>query len=257
MAPERTFEPIAAESTSGSSIAGGALAAESPNHPGHPDFISRQHDPYNTNRQFEQLHGPLGTVQTNYSQYNETRNFEPIHTHTSPRQDVEVRPGDRAELQRIASVGALSRTLTAKSGNNLSRRDTFADVGFDDPTLDPNTPEFDAYKFARVVMRLINEKGLKTLKSGFVFKELRVTGTGSSLQYQQTVSSVMTAPLRVGKLFQKGKERVILKQFEGVVKTGELLVVLGRPGSGCSTLLKTLMGETYGYVLFYLRQVLY
>lgn len=93
--------------------------------------------------------------------------------------------------------------------------------------------------FARVAMRMMNEKGVRVLKSGFVFKDLRVTGTGSSLQYQQTVSSVMTAPLRIGELFKKGKERVILKNFEGVVKAGELVVVLGRPGSGCSTFLKT------------------
>jgi ABC-type phosphate/phosphonate transport system ATPase subunit len=31
-----------------------------------------------------------------------------------------------------------------------------------------------------------------------------------------------------------------------VLKTGEMLVVLGRPGSGCSTLLKSLMGELTG-----------
>ena len=30
------------------------------------------------------------------------------------------------------------------------------------------------------------------------------------------------------------------------MKAGELLVVLGRPGSGCSTFLKTVCGETYG-----------
>lgn len=95
-------------------------------------------------------------------------------------------------------------------------------------------------------MRMVGEKGIKTLKSGLVFKNLRVTGTGASLQYQSTVSSVMTAPLRIGELFHKSPERVILKNFEGLVKAGELLVVLGRPGSGCSTFLKTVMGETYG-----------
>lgn len=29
--------------------------------------------------------------------------------------------------------------------------------------------------------------------------------------------------------------------------SGEMLVVLGRPGSGCSTLLKTISGETDGF----------
>lgn len=30
------------------------------------------------------------------------------------------------------------------------------------------------------------------------------------------------------------------------MKRGELLLVLGRPGAGCSTFLKTLCGETHG-----------
>jgi ABC-type multidrug transport system ATPase subunit len=54
------------------------------------------------------------------------------------------------------------------------------------------------------------------------------------------------APLRFGEFFGKGPEKTILNEFDGVLKSGEMLVVLGRPGSGCSTLLKTLMGELHG-----------
>lgn len=32
-----------------------------------------------------------------------------------------------------------------------------------------------------------------------------------------------------------------------LVKAGEMLVVLGPPGSGCSTFLKTIAGETHGF----------
>jgi ABC-type multidrug transport system ATPase subunit len=53
-------------------------------------------------------------------------------------------------------------------------------------------------------------------------------------------------PLRLHEFFGKKAEKVILNNFNGVVKTGEMLVVLGRPGSGCSTLLKTLTGELHG-----------
>lgn len=35
--------------------------------------------------------------------------------------------------------------------------------------------------------------------------------------------------------------------MEGIVKKGELLCVLGRPGSGCSTLLKTISSTTHGF----------
>jgi ABC-type multidrug transport system ATPase subunit len=37
-----------------------------------------------------------------------------------------------------------------------------------------------------------------------------------------------------------------LHSFDGIIKAGELCVVLGRPGSGCSTLLKALTGELHG-----------
>ena len=38
----------------------------------------------------------------------------------------------------------------------------------------------------------------------------------------------------------------ILHNFDGLVHSGEILCVLGPPGSGCTTLLKTLAGETNG-----------
>lgn len=38
----------------------------------------------------------------------------------------------------------------------------------------------------------------------------------------------------------------VLSDFEGVLEKGEMLLVLGPPGSGCSTLLKSLSGESSG-----------
>ncbi|KAH8586012.1 brefeldin A efflux transporter Bfr1 [Bisporella sp. PMI_857] len=42
-------------------------------------------------------------------------------------------------------------------------------------------------------------------------------------------------------------QKTILHGIDGVIRDGEMLLVLGRPGSGCSTLLKTLAGFTAGY----------
>lgn len=48
----------------------------------------------------------------------------------------------------------------------------------------------------------------------------------------------------------RGKRKIqILRNFEGLVRSGEMLVVLGRPGAGCSTLLKTISGETSGFYI--------
>lgn len=45
----------------------------------------------------------------------------------------------------------------------------------------------------------------------------------------------------------KGRKIDILQGLDGVVHAGEMLVVLGPPGSGCSTFLKTISGETHGF----------
>lgn len=43
------------------------------------------------------------------------------------------------------------------------------------------------------------------------------------------------------------EKRVLINDFTGVVRDGEMLLVLGRPGSGCSTFLKTISNKRGGY----------
>ena len=59
------------------------------------------------------------------------------------------------------------------------------------------------------------------------------------------------SPLRVKENLSFGHKphRRILRNFNALIKPGELLVVLGRPGSGCSTFLKTITGEMHGLQL--------
>ena len=42
-------------------------------------------------------------------------------------------------------------------------------------------------------------------------------------------------------------ERYLLKDFSGLVKAGEMMLVVGRPGSGCTTFLKAIAGLHQGY----------
>lgn len=48
-------------------------------------------------------------------------------------------------------------------------------------------------------------------------------------------------------LNKKGREFDILKNFRGVAKPGEMVLVLGRPGSGCTTFLKVMANQRFGY----------
>lgn len=54
----------------------------------------------------------------------------------------------------------------------------------------------------------------------------------------------------VKSIFGYGKKRRefnILQDFRGVAKPGEMVLVLGRPGSGCTTFLKVITNQRYGY----------
>lgn len=96
-------------------------------------------------------------------------------------------------------------------------------------------------------MAQVNEQGNKASELSVLFRDLDVYGSGAALQLQETVDSVLLAPLRIGEIFSGKKEhRHILHGFNGLLKSGELLAVLGRPGSGCSTFLKSICGELNG-----------
>ncbi|KAF2179586.1 putative ABC transporter [Zopfia rhizophila CBS 207.26] len=85
-------------------------------------------------------------------------------------------------------------------------------------------------------------------KAGVAFQNLSVFGYGDAIDYQKSVGNL---PLQLfgltHKLLGYGKRRIdILRDFEGLVEAGEMLMVLGPPGSGCSTLLKAIACEMKG-----------
>ncbi|KAL4976417.1 ABC-2 type transporter-domain-containing protein [Aspergillus desertorum] len=118
----------------------------------------------------------------------------------------------------------------------------------EDATLDPSSASFSLEKWLRAAISDASQHGLSTPAGGVLFRNLTVSGSGSALQLQPTVGSVLSAPLRIPELLrQRRKEpRRILHGLDGVLKTGEMLLVLGRPGAGCSTFLKTVCGEING-----------
>lgn len=164
-------------------------------------------------------------------------------------------PRDRAALQRLASQsrsyysGRRSSTAGPEDREELQRKATL-DLGLDDEVFDPQSPKFDLRKWVRMTLRLADDEGIKTKRTDVVFRDLNVSGSGSAVNIQGTVGGAIRAPLQIGELFRSGKQpKHILRNFNGLMKSGELLIVLGRPGSGCSTLLKTLTGEMHGLSL--------
>lgn len=148
----------------------------------------------------------------------------------------------------------LARTMSQRQSSNYSRNDqdlnrtnTLDTIKEGDDELDPTNKAFDLYKWLRFFMHNLDQEDYKRARAGIVFRNLGVSGSGAALQLQQTVAGIALEPFRaLSSLGGKGNHKQIIQNFNGYLKSGELLIVLGRPGSGCSTFLKTLCGETHG-----------
>ncbi|KAL8860685.1 MAG: hypothetical protein Q9178_003038 [Gyalolechia marmorata] len=83
-----------------------------------------------------------------------------------------------------------------------------------------------------------------------LFRNLSIHGSATLEHYQTTFLDYPLSVLArlVRHVFGSSQDRKvrILQDFEGVIVGGEMLLALGRPGSGCTTLLKTLSGDSRG-----------
>ncbi|KAH9022163.1 pleiotropic drug resistance ABC transporter [Lactarius pseudohatsudake] len=111
----------------------------------------------------------------------------------------------------------------------------------------PATGPFDFGKALRTIMKKYSVSGAWQSCS----RDLRVVGLGAATSYQPTIGSFFNPRVIIENIqaLRRPPLRDILSGFEGVVRPGEMLLVLGNPGSGCSTLLKTLTNQRAEYHL--------
>lgn len=156
-----------------------------------------------------------------------------------------------AEARRSSMVQNLARQYTNKShASGITGANPFAEHANDpESPLNPNGDKFNARAWARNVVELVSSEGHGFRTSGIAFQNLNVFGYGAGTDYQKDVANILldVAGMVRGVLGGARQKRIdILQKFDGVVHKGEMLVVLGPPGSGCSTFLKTISGEMNG-----------
>ncbi|KAK0203605.1 pleiotropic drug resistance ABC transporter [Desarmillaria ectypa] len=113
----------------------------------------------------------------------------------------------------------------------------------------PTDGSFDLEKAMRTIVKRRVEANIKDRQLGVVFENLRVVGLGATASYQETLGSTLN-PFNILEKIRTARHpslRDIISGFEGVVRPGEMILVLGRPGSGCSTFLKTLANQREEY----------
>ncbi|KAH0429385.1 hypothetical protein KCU90_g6472, partial [Aureobasidium melanogenum] len=94
--------------------------------------------------------------------------------------------------------------------------------------LDPDAKDFSLEKWLRAFIKDFDAEELKATRAGIVWKNLSVSGSGAALQYQDTVGSIALKPFQMLKsVFSHSEPKHILRNFNGNLKSGELLIVLG------------------------------
>lgn len=156
----------------------------------------------------------------------------------------------QSEEERLRQVTSLARQYTNASTYSAIGKNPFTEAE-PNSSLDPNGENFNARAWAKALLHLQSRDPEKYPErtAGVAFKNLNVYGYGNATDYQKSVGNVfLDVPGLVNQAMGKGQRRIdILRDFEGLVEAGEMLVVLGPPGSGCSTMLKTISGETHGF----------
>ncbi|KNC98741.1 uncharacterized protein SPPG_09301 [Spizellomyces punctatus DAOM BR117] len=124
--------------------------------------------------------------------------------------------------------------------------------------VDPRKDDFDFEAWLHYRQKKYNEAGFIVPEVILTYKDLAVFGDPVVQPYIETVGKAIlntiniVPPIRrmtrslAGNPLPKPENRQILYPMNGFCKPGEMTLVLGRPGAGCSTLLRTLANVTEG-----------
>ncbi|KZL65293.1 ABC-2 type transporter [Colletotrichum tofieldiae] len=175
-------------------------------------------------------------------------------------------PSDSTQFAPLkTNTSNIKRPNAHRQGSNLTEDDVFRVLSRrrtnatnqSDPEQEEEQQEVERL-MSRIFGRARQEQSEeeKTRHSGVVFRDLTVKGIGLGASLQPTIGDIFLGlPRKLKMLLTRGPKaafakppvRELISQFDGCVRPGELLLVLGRPGSGCSTFLKTFCNQRAGF----------
>ncbi|KAJ5925119.1 hypothetical protein N7454_007758 [Penicillium verhagenii] len=157
--------------------------------------------------------------------------------------------GTENALQSLVDIKQLARQFSQNSHHSEDSSNPF---NTEDPELNPNSDFFRPEKWIRALLELTRDENLYLRrKTGLALKNLKVSGFATAFNSQSSVGDLLFG-LKDLATYYIGNRRQhvqIIHRIDALVRPGELLVTLGPPGSGCTTLLKTIAGEIHGLTI--------
>lgn len=161
-----------------------------------------------------------------------------------------------------ASRAQSRRTSTAARVRSEKHEHDYDDDDGSKTDVEAGPEESEGFELGRFMReghfekRSEEEGSLKRV--GVVYENLTVKGVGSTTTFVRTVPDAILGTfgpdlynvltryfpsLRIG----KPPTRTLINDFTGCVRDGEMMLVLGRPGAGCSTFLKAISNNRESY----------
>ncbi|CAI4215473.1 unnamed protein product [Parascedosporium putredinis] len=172
--------------------------------------------------------------------------IEEIHTGIS----VKKAEADFAQLQRELSRISRAESTAAKPRTADVEKGGAAASSITNESLEP----FDLEATLRGGLAAEQEAGIRPKHIGVYWDGLTIKGFAGQDNYVDTfvngflnTINVVTPLAKLLGFAKKRTEATLLDNFRGVCKPGEMVLVLGKPGSGCTTFLKSIANQRYGY----------
>jgi ATP-binding cassette, subfamily G (WHITE), member 2, SNQ2 len=158
---------------------------------------------------------------------------------------------DEREESEDSSESDSTRIASPKNGPDVRESGT--------PEAGRETGDFALGDFLREGHFEKRVDGHSAKRIGVIYKNLTVKGIGITATFVKTLPDAIVGTFGpdLYRLLCRflpflsfdggGATRTLIHDFTGVVRDGEMLLVLGRPGSGCSTFLKTLANDRKHY----------
>ncbi len=172
------------------------------------------------------------------------------------------RSGSRQSRRSITHTQShLQRVISGLGRHESRRRASEVDVEAEvSQESEEDEEQFELGDFLREGHFEKRKEGHSAKKVGVVFRSLTVRGIGATATFVKTLPSALLGTFGpdlykllsrfipgLPKFGIRGEMRDLIHDFTGVVRDGEMLLVLGRPGSGCSTFLKAIANKREGF----------
>jgi len=155
-------------------------------------------------------------------------------------------PEAYASVVNHSQGNALTRIIS--SASQLSRRQSSRVYDSDDEdNSEPISNDWSLMPEIKAFQQQGEKDQVKRRKLGVTWTHLTVKGVGADAAINENVGSQFNIPRAIKEGRHGAPMKTILDDIHGCVKPGEMLLVLGRPGAGCTTLLKMLANKRLGY----------